>query len=49
MKEFRMDNTEGFSQEQLDVMNEAYCAQVSSDMSEDEKQSVSEKILNEYC
>ena len=46
---FRMDNTEGFPQEQLDVMNEQYDAQVSDEMSEDEKQAVSEKILNQYC
>ena len=42
---FEMDNTEGFTQEQLDRLNAIAVEQITADMSEQEIDSITEKIL----
>jgi hypothetical protein len=48
MENYRMDNTQGYTQNQLDELNRRYESQIDSEMDDDEKQNVSEKILREF-
>lgn len=46
MKNFITENTQGFTESELDEMNEKYESMISDDMDEDQKQTISEKIFN---
>ena len=48
MEHFRIDNTEGFTQEQLDELNRIANEQITDDMEPDEVQAIEERILKNF-
>lgn len=47
MKNYRIDNTEGFTEKELDCLNAEYDERIDDNMDDDYKQHISERILNE--
>jgi hypothetical protein len=48
MENYRMDNTDGYTQSELDELNRRYENAITAEMDDDEKQNVSEKIQKEF-
>lgn len=48
MEHFRMDNTDGFTQEQLDELNRIANEQITDDMEPEEVQATTESILKNF-
>lgn len=48
MEKFRMDNTEGYTQSQLDELNKRYQAEIENIENADEQHDISEHVLREY-
>jgi hypothetical protein len=48
MGHYNNNNTEGYTQDQLDKLNNLFDEQVTDDMSADEIQNLSEKILVDF-
>lgn len=48
MEHFRIDNTEGFTQEQLDELNRIANEQITDDMEPEEVQAIEERILKNF-
>lgn len=48
MEHFRMDNTDGFTQEQLDELNRLANEQITEDMEPEEIQTIEERILKNF-